>query len=308
MATWTADIDVDGSLAAGLVASQFPDLAAFRVEPFGGGWDNVAFLVDRRIVFRFPRRRRVAGLIEREIAILPRIAARLPLAISAPTLVGKKTPDYPWTFAGYPLIAGSTSCSVDLSHAARVGLAEPLALFLRTLHNLDTAELVERGLPPDEIGRLDHAKRLPMTRERVAALTASGTLADGSFFADWLEAHPPEPLAAGGRRLVHGDLYARHILLDSWTLPTGVIDWGDVHLGDPALDIAIAHLILPSAAHDLFRAAYGPIDERTWNAARYRAIYHAIVEIDYGVSENDAGMLAIGLTALNFIRASIEDE
>jgi aminoglycoside phosphotransferase (APT) family kinase protein len=306
MATWTADIDVDALLAARLVAAQFPELANATVEPFGAGWDNAAFLIDGRLVFRLPRRRRVAGLIEREISILPQIAARLPLAISAPTLIGKKTPDYPWVFAGYELIAGSTACSVIVSDESRAGLAKPLARFLRALHDVGTSDLVERGLPPDEIGRLDHQKRLPMTRERLAALAASGHLADGGIFADWLEAHPPQPLGDERRRLVHGDLYARHILLDGAALPTGVIDWGDVHLGDPALDVAIAHLMLPSSAYDAFRTAYGGIDDRTWNAARYRAIYHAILELDYGVRENDAGMLAMGLTALRFIRPTIQ--
>ena len=306
MAQWAADIDVDGPLAARLVATQFPELAGVSVEPFGFGWDNAAFLVDRRFVFRFPRRRRVAGLIEREIAILPHIAARLPLAISAPTLIGKKTSDYPWVFAGYELIAGSTACSVSLADWSRADLAEPLAHFLRALHNLHAAELVGHSLPPDEIGRLDHDKRLPMARERLATLEASGHLADGRIFAAWLEAHPPAPLDADRRRLVHGDLYARHILLDGRAQPTGVIDWVDVHLGDPALDIAIAFLMLPSSAHDAFRAAYGPIEERTWNAAHYRAIYHAVLEMDYGVRANDTGMLAIGSIALRFIRPTIQ--
>ena len=91
-------------------------------------------------------------------------------------------------------------------------------------------------------------------------------------------------------------------MIDDRSVPCGVIDWGDVHLGDPALDIAIAHLILPSSAHAAFRSCYGPIDEPTWNAARYRAIYHAILELDYGLRENDGGMRDSGETALRLIR------
>ena len=60
----------------------------------------------------------------------------------------------------------------------------------------------------------------------------------------------------------------------------------------------IAHLMLPASAHDAFRDAYGSIDERTWTVARYRAIYHAVLELDYGVRADDAGMRAIGVTAL----------
>jgi aminoglycoside phosphotransferase (APT) family kinase protein len=305
MAEWTADIDVDAPLAARLVRTQFPELATATVEPFGVGWDNAAFLMDGHVVFRFPRRRIVAGLIEREVAILPSIAPRLPLAISAPHFIGKATGGYPWIFAGYELIDGSTACSVVLSDKSRTALAQPLARFLRALHDVEPAEFVARGLPPDEIGRLDHHKRLGITRKRIATLTASGHFEGEDIFTAWLDAHPPPPLGDAERRLVHGDLYARHILLDDRARPTGIIDWGDVHLGDPALDIAIAHLILPSSAHEVFRAAYGPIDDRTWNTARYRAIYHAILELDYGIREDDAGMREIGSAALRLIRAAI---
>ena len=302
---WAADIDVDAALAARLIAEQFPALAGATVEPFGIGWDNAAFLIDRRIVFRFPRRRAVTNLIEREIAILPQIATRLPLAISAPSFVGTASAAYPWVFAGYGLIDGSTACSAALPEASRRALAEPLAGFLRALHAIEPAPLVARGLPPDELGRLDHVKRLALTRERLPALTAAGIVADPHLFLGWLAAHPPAPLHEASRRIVHGDLYARHVVLDARGRASGIIDWGDLHLGDPALDIAIAHLLLPCDAHDAFRSAYGPIDERTWNAARYRAIYHAVLELDYGLRENDAGMRQSGSTALQLISPAI---
>jgi aminoglycoside phosphotransferase (APT) family kinase protein len=308
---WTADIAVDTALAARLIAKQFPALRGEAVEPFGIGWDNAAFLVGGRIVFRFPRRRVCANLIEREIAILPLVAPHLPLAVPAPRYAGAATAEYPWVFAGYDLIEGTTSCSVELSAGARAALAEPLGRFLRALHAVDTAPLVARGLPPDEIGRLDHAKRLPVSAERLAALAESpvwattGVAAEPERFIEWLAAHPPVALADDARTLVHGDLYARHILVDANARPSGVIDWGDVHLGDPALDVQIAHLVLPASAHGAFRAAYGPIDERTWSAARYRAIYHAILELDYGVRADDAGMRASGAQALRLIEAAL---
>jgi aminoglycoside phosphotransferase (APT) family kinase protein len=303
---WTPDIEIDAALAASLVANQFPELARSTVQPFGFGWDNAAFLIDNQIVFRFPRRKIAANLIEREIALLPHVVKQLPLAISAPQFIGTKTAEYPWVFAGYKLIVGSTLCSVALSDSSRGDLAEPIAKFLKMLHGTETAQLVARGLPPDDIGRLDHAKRFRIARERISELTACGQLATGDSLTTWLEAHPTVALEDEKRRLVHGDLYARHILINGSGRPTGVIDWGDVHLGDPALDIAIAHLILPSNSHAAFRAAYGPIDDRTWKAARYRAIYHAILELDYGIREGDVGMQESGRTALRLIGDAID--
>ncbi len=297
-AAWTADIDVDAALAAKLVASQFPQFAGASLEPFGFGWDTAAFLLDGSVVFRFPRRRSVVHLIEREIALLPHLAGRLPLPIPAPSFVGASTAAYPWAFAGYERIPGKTACSLHLSEAQRDAMAVPLAQFLRALHGVDPAPLVANGLPPDELGRLDYERRMKLTRDRLPSLVAAGGLARPEAFVEWLDAHPPVAIEDRERRVLHGDLYARHVLLDESALPSGIIDWGDIHLGDPALDIAIAHLMLPESAHGVFRDTYGSMDERTWTVARFRAIYHAVLELDYGIRTNDAGMRDIGITAL----------
>ena len=110
---WAPDIAIDAELASRLISAQFPALDARSVEPFAVGWDNAAFLVDGKTVFRFPRRELVADLIEREIALLPQLAPRLPARISTPTFIGADSTDYPWSFAGYPLIAGRSAGSAD---------------------------------------------------------------------------------------------------------------------------------------------------------------------------------------------------
>ena len=303
---WTSDIDIDAALAKRAIAEQFRRLEVREVVPIGEGWDNAAFLVDGERVFRFPRRRIAAELLDLEVAILPGLVADLPLRISAPTLVGVPTELFPWAFAGYDYLPGSTGCARDLSDDERAALALPLAGFLRALHAIDPHRSIERGLPPDRIARLDPAKRLPASLERIGTLRGAGAGEGLDIGIAWLEAHPPIAVSDAGRVIVHGDLYARHIVLDDRRRLSGIIDWGDIHYGDPAIDISIAHLVLPQSAHASFRDAYGPIDERTWNVARYRAIYHAILELDYGIRIDDDGMRRIGAAGLRLIAADLE--
>lgn len=302
---WTADIDIDESIARSLITRQFPQFSDEPVVPFGQGWDNAAFLVGDRVVFRFPRRREFAQLIGREIAILPRIAPQLPLRISASAYAGMPSDAFPYAFAGYELIRGATLCSIEMSDERRSALAAPLARFLRALHAIDPEPLAQVGLPRDEIGRLHYENRLRLARERALALRHVDVPVPENLLA-WLEAHPPVALAHNESRVVHGDLYARHLVIGDDALPAGVIDWGDVHRGDPALDVAIAQMVLPPSAHADFREAYGPIDERMWNAACFRAIYHAILELDYGVRAKDAGMRTIGAAALRYLAEAID--
>ena len=142
---WAADIAIDRALAALLIAVQFPALRSETLEAFGVGWDNAAFLVGGKLLFRFPRRRVAVPLMEREIAILPHVASHVPNAISAPTLLGTASDAYPYAFAGYDLIAGKTACSVALTDGGRCALATPLGRFFRALHDIDPDPLVARG-------------------------------------------------------------------------------------------------------------------------------------------------------------------
>jgi len=296
---WTPEIAIDAALARRLIARRFPQFAALPVTQFGNGWDNAAFLVGDEYVFRFPARAFAAPLIEIEARVLPAIAATLPVAISVPLFVGAPGDDYPWTFAGYRVVPGVTADRHAPTDAQRVALAPALGALLRALHALD-ARTVAPALAPDAIGRLDHARRFPHVCERFARLADAGLVDDPQTLLDELARIAPQ----GSRALaiVHGDLYARHVVVGADGTLAGVIDWGDVHLGDPGIDLAIAYLLLPPHAHAVFLDAYGPTDERTWDLARYRAIYHAATTADYAHTTGEDALRDASLWALANLR------
>src|ERR1700722_5883623 len=66
-APWLAGADVSPGQAAGLIRAQFPELAAATVTRLATGWDNTAFVVDDRWLFRFPRREIAVPGVRREL-------------------------------------------------------------------------------------------------------------------------------------------------------------------------------------------------------------------------------------------------
>jgi aminoglycoside phosphotransferase (APT) family kinase protein len=130
---WDADIDFSPKEAARLIERQFPALAPLQIELLGVGLDNVAFRVNGRRVFRFPRHESAAGLIERELRVLPLLSPHLPLPIPAPAFVGAPDEDYPYPFAGYPLLPGTTACQLAWSEEERERNAALLGGFLSAL-------------------------------------------------------------------------------------------------------------------------------------------------------------------------------
>lgn len=271
---WTPEIEVGEELARRLIAAQFPGLSDVAIRRYGTGWDNAAFLVDERFIFRFPQRAVAAPLIEREIEFLPSIAQHLSLPIPNPVFAGVAQFDYPWRFAGYDILSGESACGRTLTLDQRRTLAEDLAKFLRALHDIDVATL-HAPLPPDLIGKLDPS-RLNVDEE---------------------------PLE-GKHVIVHGDLYARHLLLDDDNRLCGVIDWGDLHFGHAAVDLSVVHMMIPPRDHGVFLDAYGDVDERTWRFARHRARHHANIVLDYGSSIGDDALQASARTALRFIEGA----
>jgi aminoglycoside phosphotransferase (APT) family kinase protein len=301
---WDAEIELSSDLARELVARAFPGLAPVRAELLGYGWDNAAFLVNGGYVFRFPRRAVAVELIRSEGAVLPRIEPLLTAPIPVPVFAGSPSAAYPWPFAGYPLLRGTPLDAARPSSRERAQLAPALGTFLRDLHGSRVRAAVGDLLGGDTIGRLDHAKRLPQARARLHDAVAAGVLADGDIFVAAMERLAPDG-AVRPAVVVHGDLYARHLLVDDGGALAGVIDWGDIHLGDPALDIAAALLVLPPGELDAFRAHYGTIDATTWDRATYRAIHHAALELAYGIDRNDRDLIDAALFALGALREQL---
>lgn len=294
-APWTPDIVVGPELALELIRAQFPALGATEVRPLGAGWDNTAYLAGD-VVFRFPRRRSTVALLEREMRVLPRLAPALPLPVPLPELVGVPAPGYPWPFAGYRRLPGTTASEAPLTDAQLMDAAGVLGAFLAALHAVPVGDL---PLPGDEIGRLNIAARLPSARARLAALATAGLVDDPATWLRLLER--PAPLVATTGVVVHGDLYARHLLVEDDGRLCGVIDWGDVHVGDPAVDLMVLWGFLPAAVRPAFRRAYGNIEERALALARQRATFHAIAVAHYAAEAGDASLLAAGLAALRHV-------
>lgn len=292
---WDADFEISSAQAARLIEQQFPQLAPVRLEPLSAGWDNLAFLVNARFVFRFPRREIAVPLIEREGRVLPMLAPHLSLRVPVPEFIGAPSRDYAHAFAGYTLIQGQTACRCEWSEHERAEQAHVLATFFHQLHHIPVDDETKAWAPRDEIARADLKGRAAKLKERLASnAVALPELASLLELVDELASTTPP-----ATRLcwVHGDFYARHLICENKCI-VGVIDWGDVHLGDPALDLSIAFSFLPSSARNTFREMYGESDDATWQRARFRALHYGAALTQYGAAIGDEAIRAAGEYAL----------
>ena len=98
---------------------------------------------------------------------------------------------------------------------------------------------------------------------------------------------PPDP------RLVHGDLGPEHIrVVDD--VVTGVIDWGDCGVGDPALDLAWTRYGSGPDFAAALEAAYSPDDEVLARGVDWHLLgpWH---EVLYGLDTDQPAYVESGL-------------
>jgi aminoglycoside phosphotransferase (APT) family kinase protein len=291
VAEWSAEIVVDADLARRLIGAQFPHLDTDSLRLLAEGWDNTVWIADDEWAFRFPRRAIAVPLVERELATLPVVAPLLSAAIPVPVFVGRPADGYPWPFFAARLIPGRELADAALDDAARIRLARPLGAFLRALHESATHDAVAAhyALPVDPNGRADMALRVPRTRERLAEAGRLGLARLPSTVDRLLEAARGLP-APEATAFAHGDLHLRHLLVDEDGALTGVIDWGDVCVADPAIDLQLVWSVLPPEGRAAFLDAYGPVSEEQLLRARVLALFLSAVLAVYGRAEGRANL------------------
>ena len=292
---WAPEHEVTEETAAGLIGARFPELRGAPVERLATGWDNTVFLVGAEWVFRFPRRRVAVPGVEREMAVLPVLAPRLPLPVPVPRFTAPPSDRFPWPFWGARMIPGREFADVRPPDGRRAALAAEIGAFLRALHDPAHVRAAGAGLPADPMGRADPALRAERTTPRLDALTALGVWdrdpAVTGFLAEARGLRPPD----GDPVVVHGDLHVRHLLLAPDGRAAGVIDWGDVCLADPAVDLSLGYAAFDGAARAAFLDAYGPIPPDREAAARMLALNLTATLAEYAASTGRTALLAESL-------------
>jgi aminoglycoside phosphotransferase (APT) family kinase protein len=294
---WSPELNVDEALVRRLLA-QFPELEGAPLRRLATGWDNSVWVVAERYAFRIPQRAVAIPGVERELAFLPALAPLVPLPVPVPVFVGQPDGGYPWPFFGAELLPGVEAGSAELDEGERLEVSLGLARFLRALHLVEP----EVELPHDPNGREDMTIRTGLAREQLAELERLG---------GWrAPARVEELLAAGERlpppeapRLAHGDLHFRHLLVDGGRA-SGVIDWGDLCVADPAIDLPLYWSFAEPSQRGAFLDAYGAVSETQLARARVLALQLCAALGHYGRVEADA---AVERAAVDGLERALRD-
>ncbi|XOV82209.1 MAG: aminoglycoside phosphotransferase family protein [bacterium] len=266
-----AQIDVTAERVSALLRAQHPDLGDLPLSPLASGFDNVMFRLGERYVVRMPRRAVGAQLLVNEQRWLPVLAPHLPVAISAPLLLGQPGPDYPWHWSVLPWFEGS--CADVNPPGTKAALT--FAQFLLQLHQpapLDAPFNPVRGGPL--------TGRLASFEERFARVSANTDTPSADVQRLW-QRGLAAPVSAH-RTWLHGDLHAQNVLIQQGRI-SAIIDWGDITAGDVATDLQSIWALFPKRRdREKVLSAYAP-EQSVLDRAMAWAVLMAVVMIDTGM-------------------------
>jgi aminoglycoside phosphotransferase (APT) family kinase protein len=290
---------LDATMVGRIVEAQFPQCIPARVTYLGEGYDSTAFDVNGAWVFRFPKRADVEQQLLVEMRILPVLASRAPLPIPAFSLRGEPSPEFPRQFGGYRKLAGVPGIETDPARVPFSALAPMLGRFLSWLHAFPAGEAARHGVQRQPIAPLVEEIRAEALEdfERLNAVAPDAPLETWHTYLKCGVAEARSPLTPA---LVHNDLAAEHILVgEGAQTVTGIIDWSDLAVGDPALDIAAMFHWGGQAFAEAVLAAYdGSIDDGLVSRARFMAACRGVGDVKFGLETDRREYIAGGLRAL----------
>jgi aminoglycoside phosphotransferase (APT) family kinase protein len=172
-------------------------------------------------------------------------------------------------------VPGEPADCVEITDVERS--IENLAGFLRALQDIafdgareDAPVNAGRGTPLRQLSD-GFAERLRLVEDRVDAKRVQNVWDVAVGAPEW----------QGPAVWLHADLHPANVLVSGGAI-TGVIDFGEMCVGDPAVDLASAWMLLPAGAESGFFDAYGGVDQAMIDRARGWVARFALALLEVG--------------------------
>jgi len=254
-----------------LLASSLPDLPTKKLRLVFAGEEFDTWEVDGGVV-KFPKAAADAAKLDREVAIAGLLSERLGPLVPAVRAVAIAVDGFPYCSVVFERARGRPGQTAEGQMVrpkpwARTSLARDVAAALSTLH----ATPLKRARAAGAKKRvLDLDAMMDIDQKAIAYASRVVGDAIDRFLVD---PFPAEARQGGAWVLCHGDVKGEHLYVseDGGRL-TGIVDWADLAISDPALDLAGLVIWL---GEDFLRAVLdlytGPADEGTLPRALFLA-------------------------------------
>ncbi|WP_342341470.1 HAD-IA family hydrolase [Halobacillus kuroshimensis] len=223
---------------ADIIQGHCPGLSVHAMERYELGQNNDVYLINGKYVFRFPKYKEGVQKLIQETRVLDHIQGKLPLSIPEPAYRFLDDQEPENAFAGVRWIEGEPLWPEDmerLEESLQKHIAGQLSSFLCRLHNIPTERRTVEKTTAEQI-KADLETLYADIQHRLFPFMCGPSTIEVK---DTFEAFFEQERFTFSTTLIHGDFGPSNLLWDKKSRQvTGVIDFGETGIGDPAYDFA----------------------------------------------------------------------
>lgn len=197
-------------------------------------FDHDVFIINKELVFRFPRTDIVRDHLKHEIEFLNFLKNKVKIEIPNYKYISKNK-----DFAGYPLVNGqilSPAAFKILSKKNKEKVIDSLIGFVNTFHKIKESDFV-KFKPRKRSDFIEAEKKIERELKKTLfpKLTKKEVEAIKEFYKKSKKYLQNLPRICP----IHGDLYAYNVIWNKENSKTSIIDFTDYLIGDPAKDFEV---------------------------------------------------------------------
>ena len=265
-----------------LIKEQFQEYSHLEIKPVEtSGWDNKTFKLGESISIRLPSAECYINQVNKEQKWLPILKQHLSIPISEPIKMGLPSSDYPWNWSIYKWINGKSANIYNFNENCLNKIALELANFLNELHTIDISLDLNNELTAGDHNFHRGGSLEFYNNEFINNIT---NLKNNNFDIDYEKINIIWQKAISSKWnnksvFIHGDLSSGNIIIENNNLK-GIIDFGQLGIGDPACDLVISWTFLDNESRKIFKLNLNNIDADTWIRAYGWCIWKSIITIN----------------------------
>lgn len=273
-----------------IVSKAHPAIKKDQITVYDEGWDHIIMVVNQTFAFRFPKTERYKKMIVKESSFLTLFAPKSPVQVPRLKLHNDDEISQYATYRFIPGVQFFSPVAKTFTKEELKTVAQRLGAFLTAIHSFPKRKAKELGI--EEVNPMSYwPKRFEEVKKGVFPhISSKEQNWVTKLFETFLTTLRKSRIAS---TVIHGDIFPEHLIVDPKANKlTGIIDFADVGIDDPAYDFAFRGYYKDEFFQEVYRSYDLPRDAYFDKRRQFYEERYIITDLENSLKLNDSEKIA----------------